>query len=294
MAATQYLLATRGFWHLAGFGAGLAGLIAGMVIARGFQGDRSRIPEGAVEIRKVFLALAGYLVLILITVVVQLIEPVRAFLGQVVLRVPFPELQTGLGYTTPAEVGRVIHPFRHGGAILAYTSILSYLLYRRAGWYRPGAARKIVTGTMVRVLSSSLGIASMVAMAVIMAHAGMTDVLAQGLASGMSEIFPLVSPWIGALGAFMTGSNTNSNVVFALLQLRTAQLLGYSAPVILAAQTAGGAIGSVIAPAKVIVGASTAGMGGREGDILRRMLGYTIALILGLSGLIGIWTLTGG
>jgi lactate permease len=134
----------------------------------------------------------------------------------------------------------------------------------------------------------------MVAMAVIMAHAGMTDVLAQGLASGMSEIFPLVSPWIGALGAFMTGSNTNSNVVFALLQLRTAQLLGYSAPVILAAQTAGGAIGSVIAPAKVIVGASTAGMGGREGDILRRMLGYTIALILGLSGLIGIWTLTGG
>ncbi len=61
-----------------------------------------------------------------------------------------------------------------------------------------------------------------------MQHAGMTETLAQGLADATGRFFPVVSPWIGALGAFMTGSNTNSNVVFSALQMRTAELLGYS------------------------------------------------------------------
>jgi lactate permease len=81
----------------------------------------------------------------------------------------------------------------------------------------------------------------------------------------------------------MTGSNTNSNVVFGQLQLRTAELLGYSVPLLLAAQTAGAAIISVLAPSKVVVGASTAGMGGKEGIILRRLIPYCGALLIVLS-----------
>jgi lactate permease len=131
----------------------------------------------------------------------------------------------------------------------------------------------------------------MVTMAVIMENAGMTDTLARGLAEGMGALFPLVAPWIGALGAFMTGSNTNSNVVFGALQLRTAQLLGYEATLILAAQTAGAALASVMAPAKVVVGASTAGMAGREGDVMRKMIVYTGILILLISVLtmVSLW-----
>ena len=127
----------------------------------------------------------------------------------------------------------------------------------------------------------------MVAIAVIMEHAGMTDLLARGLAQGVGGLFPLVAPWIGALGAFMTGSNTNSNVVFGALQMKTAGLLGFSVPLILAAQTAGAGLASVLAPTKVVVGASTAGMAGREGDVMRKLLAYTGLLIL----LIGVITL---
>jgi lactate permease len=86
----------------------------------------------------------------------------------------------------------------------------------------------------------------------------------------------------------MTGSNTNSNVVFGALQLRTAQLLGYSAAIILAGQTAGAALASVLAPTKVVVGASTAGMAGREGDVMRRLLIYTGLLVLLISFLTAI------
>jgi lactate permease len=68
-------------------------------------------------------------------------------------------------------------------------------------------------------------------------------------------------------------------------------LLGYSVAIILAAQTSGGALGSVIAPTKIVVGASTGGMEGREGEVIRKMLGYTGLLILMVSVMtvIGVW-----
>jgi lactate permease len=276
MGITQFLLATNGLWNIAGFGSGLVGLILGFVLARLIPSLRSRgIDKGS----GLALALSGYIALIVTTLLIQLVPQVRDALGLFQIRVSFPELATTQGYVTPAGLGRVIPVFRHGGAILFYAALVAFLIYSRAGKYSSGAAGRILSGTMQRVMTSSLGIVAMVSMAVIMSHAGMTEVLATGLATGAGDLFPVASPWIGALGAFMTGSNTNSNVVFAALQLRTAKLLGLSIPLILAAQTAGAAIGSVIAPTKIVVGASTAGMGGKEGLILRHLLGYTALLI---------------
>jgi lactate permease len=120
-------------------------------------------------------------------------------------------------------------------------------------------------------------------MAVTMTHAGMTNLLADGMARVVGPAFPIVSPFIGALGAFMTGSNTNSNVVFAGLQDQVALLLGISPVVILAAQTAGGAIGSAFAPAKIIVGCSTVAGAGGEGQVLRAVVRYGGTIIAGVA-----------
>ncbi len=280
MGTTQLLLATGGLWNLAGFMAGLAGLLIGIALAR---------PQGRPP-KALLLAMSGYAALIVITLAVQLIPALRGFFGQVELRTEFPAVSTALGFTTAAAPGRLIRPFSHAGALLAYASLVAYLIYRSAGYYRPGAARRILTGTAQRVIPSSLGITALVAMAVVMAHAGMTESLARGLAQAAGRAYPLIAPWIGALGAFMTGSNTNSNVVFTQLQLRTGQLLGYSVPLLLAAQTAGGAIGSVFAPSKLVVGASTAGLAGKEGPILRSVLSYCAVLLAGVS--LVIWGLT--
>lgn len=286
MGAVQYVIAVNRLWYLAGFGAGMIGLGVGLYLARLLQ-QGSRGTKLDIDGRRVLLAISGYIALIVITLLIQLVDPIRDFLSQVEIRMPFPEMTTDLGYSTAAGDGRVIYLLRHGGAILTYSSIIAYLIYRWAGMYKPGATRMILTGTVQRVISSSLGIAAMVAMAVVMAHAGMTDTLARGLAEGVGALFPLISPWIGALGAFVTGSNTNSNVVFSMLQFRTSELLGYSPATILGAQTTGGAVGSVVAPTKIIVGASTAGMAGHEGGILRKLLGYTGFLLLVIS--IGVW-----
>jgi len=289
MGATQYVVAISGLWNIAAFAGGMAGLLVGFPLARRYRGEQNQ--NGNFDLRALLIAVSGYAVLVAVILLVQLVPAVNSFLGQVVIRVNFPEVSTSLGYVTPAGAGRTIAFFRHTGTVLAYAAILAYFIYKKAGLYKPGAPGRIISGTVHRVMSSSVSIASMVTMAVIMENAGMTDTLARGLAEGMGALFPLVAPWIGALGAFMTGSNTNSNVVFGALQLRTAQLLGYEATLILAAQTAGAALASVMAPAKVVVGASTAGMAGREGDVMRKMIVYTGILILLISVLtmVSLW-----
>jgi lactate permease len=147
------------------------------------------------------------------------------------------------------------------------------------GCYQRGAARRILGSTLRRVLPSSVSILSMIAMALIMEYSGMTDILARSLAEGAGGLFPFLSPWIGAVGAFMTGSNTNSNVVFGVLQMQTAELLHAPVALILAAQTASAGLASVAAPAKIVVGASTTSMAGQEGEVLRRLAGYTILFV---------------
>jgi lactate permease len=120
----------------------------------------------------------------------------------------------------------------------------------------------------------------MVGFAMIMDQAGMTNLIAVGLSRALAPVFPFISPFIGLLGAFMTGSNTNSNVLFAGLQQQTAELLGLSVPLILGAQTTGGSLGGMLAPARIIVGCSTAGLAGQEGQVLRRTMAYGIIMTI--------------
>jgi lactate permease len=258
----------------------LVGLAVGVAWAR-WRAREERGPTGSTD--QIGWALFPYGLLVVIVLAAQLIPPVHDFLGQVVIRIPFPELSTARGWTTPAGTGRTISVFGHGGALLIYTSLITLGVFQRQGRYTPGVTRRIARDVVRRATRSSLGIAAMVGMAVTMEHAGMTHLLANGLAQVAGPAFPLVAPFIGALGAFMTGSNTNSNVVFGNLQQHAATLVGVSPHIILAAQTAGGAIGALFAPAKVIVGCSTVELGGQEGPVLRAAMRYGLAIVAGLA-----------
>jgi lactate permease len=291
MGAVQFAVAAgAGLWNLGAFTAGLAGMAVSIWAVR--WGGTGRGIERS-ERKALLLALSAYMFLILFTVVFLLIPSIKNWLDQVFIQIKFPETVTASGYVSPAGTNRPIHIFNHAGAILVYTSLVSYFIYHRAGMYVPGAG-KCILRTMVRsMMSSSLSIALMVSMATIMQQSGMTEALAQGLAEAVGRGFPLVAPWIGGIGAFMTGSNTNSNVVFAGLQKRTAELLSFSVPAILAGQTAGAAVASVAAPTKIVVGTSTAGMDGKEGEVLRALLGYAALLVLFICLLTGLASLLG-
>jgi lactate permease len=305
MGTVQYLLVTNGIWTLGATGGAMAGMLVGVGLTRiPFYNHRrnASVPEiaqpvdenGALPAKRVSLpaAFSAYIVLVVLAFGLNLIKPIEAFLDQFQYTLFFPEITTALGWVTPAEPGRYISLFNHPGAILLYSSIIAYLIYHRAGYYKPGALARILKRVASGAVNSSLGIVAMVGMSVIMSHSGMTNILALGLSQVFgAALYPLVTPFIGALGAFITGSNNNSNVLFAALQQRTAELLGLSVSLILAAQTAGASLGSIMAPAKVIVGASTVGLSDRESEVMGKILVYGLlpVLFVAVVTLIMIW-----
>jgi len=97
----------------------------------------------------------------------------------------------------------------------------------------------------------------------------------------------MFSPFIGVLGSFLTGSNTNSNVMFGALQVETARVLGISTVIMAAVQSVGGSVGCSIAPSKVLIGSATVGLDGRESEVLNRTIPY--CLIISLLVGIGAW-----
>ena len=256
MGLAQYFVAVQlGLWTIGSFAGGMAGLAVGIIIARWGQTSSKQARPATSHIRTEVLTTR----LIPFSVYISLI------------------LYTAISLFIPKSI------FTHPGAILFYSALTAFFIYNRVGLYSAGVGRRIFSQTVRKMLPSTVSVALMVAMAMIMQESGMTDALARGLAEGVGRAYPLATAWIGAIGAFMTGSNTNSNVIFAGLQMRTAELLGYSVPIILAGQTAGAALASVIAPAKLIVGASTAGMAGKEGEVMRAVIGYSALLVAFIS-----------
>ena len=277
MGLTQWWIATNGIWTLGATSGALAGALVGViyVLSPLHQGGAKRDNAARDDSgRSLVLALAAYVILLLLAFSVNLIEPLERLMDGVTIRLEFPAVATALGWAVPAETGRAISVFGHAGAILFYAGLVAFLLYRAAGSFEsPRVWRDIWRKVRQSALKSTISILALVAMASLMTHTGMTQIIARGISETFdADIYPLFAPFIGTLGAFMTGSNANSNVVFGALQQETATLLALSVPIILAGQTAGASLGSVLAPAKIIVGCSTVGLGGQEGPVIRRML----------------------
>ena len=277
MGLSLYALASLGLWPIASVGAGLAGMAVGLIM-----GGR-RVPDRGI-LKRLGFGLMGYFVLVGLVSLVQFVPPLRSVLYLWTLGVRLPSTITLLGHGMPAVTYRYA-PLGHTGMLLAYAALLAYALYLWKGSaLSSGSSRRIATNTAKTMVPVTLGILAMVAMAAVMEQAGMIQSLAEALAGAAGSGFALVSPWIGALGAFVTGSNTSSNLMFGALQANTAGLLGLDVPLVLALQNVGGALGSVVSPTKVIVAVSTLGLAGQEGRVMRP-LAATLAVLLLLTTL---------
>jgi len=121
----------------------------------------------------------------------------------------------------------------------------------------------------------------------------MPVVLAAFVADSVGGVWPLFAPTIGALGAFVAGSNTVSNMMFAGFQNSVAQKLGVSSPLVVALQATGAAAGNMIAVHNVVAASATVGLLGKEGATLRKTILPTIYYVtaLGLLGLLAVYLL---
>ncbi len=118
--------------------------------------------------------------------------------------------------------------------------------------------------------------------------AGMPILIAETLGNLFGSFYPFVSPFIGAFGSFISGSNTVSNILFGVFQTESAVALGLSIPIVLALQAAGGAVGNMIAIHNVLAASATVGLKDQESAIIRKTMFamFIYLLILGILGMV--------
>ena len=117
---------------------------------------------------------------------------------------------------------------------------------------------------------TAVTISAIVALAKVMGYAGMTSAIAVVLVKVMGPVYPLIAPIIGALGTFVTGSDTSSNILFAKLQASAAQSLGVSQTWVVANNMVGATAGKMISPQSITVASTAIGQEGSEGTILKQ------------------------
>lgn len=143
----------------------------------------------------------------------------------------------------------------------------------------------IFTIPMVRILiNSGVNMANL---------PSMPRAMAELVASSVGNIYPFFAPAVGALGAFIAGSNTVSNLMLAQFQFDTAQLIGISGAMLIAAQAVGAAAGNMIAIHNVVAASATVGLLGREGQVIRMTIIPTIYYLImaGLIAMIAVYAL---
>jgi lactate permease len=213
-------------------------------------------------------ALAPYAVLVAIVVTTRAVPPLAQALGAVAI-----EWQLFDRYQARMQ------PLTHPGTLLLAALLIGARLQRV-----PLTAVAAALGHAARqLLPVTAALLAMLVLSRLMLHAGLIGTLEQAAVHGVGPAWPWVAPAVGALGSFVTGSATASNVLFTTLQAQTASALGLPAAAIVAAQGFGAAVGNIVCPHNVVAGAATVGLAGREGEILRRTL-LPCLLYLALGG----------
>lgn len=225
------------------------------------------------------LAFAPYAILAVLAVTALLIPPVNRLLEQFRVGLPFPDAATGFGVEQKAvDAYAAFTPLTHPGTLLLLSAAAGYLLYRGRGLYgKEDTPGSLLSQAAEDALPATTAIAALLLISKVMDHSGETTVLALGIAQVSSPaVYVGASDFIGILGSLVTSSNTASNVLFAPLQATAARAQELSVNLILAAQSAGGAVGNAMAPGDALLGATVAGLSGRIGAVLARALPWTL------------------
>lgn len=152
---------------------------------------------------------------------------------------------------------------------------------------KPRTAVVTFAETLKELMLPIYSIGMVLAFAFISNYSGLSATLALALAlAHTGHAFTFFSPFLGWLGVFLTGSDTSSNALFAALQATTAQQIGVSDILLVAANTTGGVTGKMISPQSIAIACAAVGLVGRESDLFR----FTVKHSLIFTCLVGIIT----
>ncbi|WP_017610324.1 L-lactate permease [Nocardiopsis xinjiangensis] len=210
---------------------------------------------------------APYLMVAAVLVLSRTIAPFKAWLEGITL---------GWDDILGTGIGEAVQPLFSPGATFVLVCAVTYGLHRMSrrqildSWKMAGSQ---LAGAAVALLFAVPLVRVFINTGADFGQTGLES-MPLTLAAGAAELgganWPLIGPWIGALGAFVAGSNTISNLMFSLFQHATADRIAVPPESVVAAQAAGGAAGNMITVHNVVAASAVVGLVGREGDVLRQ------------------------
>jgi lactate permease len=142
----------------------------------------------------------------------------------------------------------------------------------------PARAMAAYAKTWAQLATAIVTVMAVLALAYVMNNSGQTASLGNWMAEA-GKAFAILSPVLGWLGVAVTGSDTSANSLFGALQVTAAQGAGLDPALMAASNSSGGVLGKMISPQNLAIAAAAVGMAGREGDLFRKVVGWSLGLL---------------
>ncbi|NYD43416.1 L-lactate permease [Nocardioides panaciterrulae] len=160
------------------------------------------------------------------------------------------------------------------GTLMVIAGLISMVILRIS----PAKALGTYVNTYRELSRAIVTVMAVLGLAYVMNGSGETTSLGVWLA-GAGSFYVVLAPVLGWIGVAVTGSDTSANALFGALQVQTAAKAGLDPVLMAAANSSGGVLGKMVSPQNLAIAAAAVGMAGREGDIFRKVLGWSLAML---------------
>jgi lactate permease len=231
--------------------------------------------------RETFMAFAPYLIIILVLGITS-IAGIAKELDTLTSKFGWPGLHvlSAKGKAPTSETFKLNY-LTAAGTWLLVSGLLTALVLR----VRPNYAVRIYGRTVAQLRWAIVTVMAVLALAYVMNLSGQTITLGTW-AAGAGGFFAFLSPLIGWFGTAVTGSDTSTNSLFGALQVAAAHKASLSPTLMAAANSSGGVLAKMVSPQNLAIGAAAVGLAGKEGDLFRQVILYSIGFVLLMSGLV--------
>lgn len=219
--------------------------------------------------KEILQAWAVYALIMLLILLTSPLLPIKDILA--------PVAETSIGFNIGGETRTwSVQWLVQGGLLLFIGSFTGGLL--QGG--KAGGLLRLLWKSTVQLKKTFITVICLVGFSSIMETSGMINTLAVALATATGALYPLFAPAIGAIGTFLTGSDTSANILFGKLQVGVAEHIGADPVWISASNTAGATGGKIISPQSIAIATSACGQQGQEGRILKAALLYALGYVV--------------
>ncbi|MBR6501510.1 MAG: L-lactate permease [Firmicutes bacterium] len=273
MSASLMLMAKLDMVSVIGFVTGLTGVIAMMIVYRVISKEKYDHFDKK-QVKDLLNGVLPYILIVVMSIGFFILSPKLKF------SFSFPGYETLLGVVVPAEEDYVtFNILKYPFTIILLTTLISLVYYDRIGSLKLNSFGTIVKKTWKKIYSTEITLFLLLCTANIMMDSGMIVTLSTSIVAFTGGLYPIMAAVVGAIGAFITGSNTNSNILFGALQENAAISLGMTPAIMCAAQSIAASIGGAIGPTTTALSATAAGKTGHESEVYHYTLLPTLAAV---------------